>query len=227
MLNVELFKHLNDRYFTLFVKLLNKILDSGDIPEEWSVGVIVLLFKGGDKKYLDNYRGITLLSIFGKLFLGIPLNRLNQTVEEFKILKENQIAYRKSYRTSDHIFTLHTVIENTFASKKTLYLCFVDFKKAFDSVDYKILIDTLLSYGIKGKVLDVIKSLYAKGKSCVRGQDSLTNLCSCHCGVRQGCLLSPLLFTLFLNDLDSKINAVSTGVRLGDGNICTLLYDDD
>ena len=99
--------------------------------------------------------------------------------------------------------------------------------KAFDSVDYKNLIDTLLSYGINGKVLDVIKSLFAKVKSCVRGQDSLTNLFSCYLGVRQGCLLSPLLFTLFLNDLDSKINAVSTGVRLGDRNICTLLYADD
>ena len=99
--------------------------------------------------------------------------------------------------------------------------------KAFDSVDYKNLIDTLLSYGINGKVLDVIKSLFAKVKSCVRGQDSLTNLFSFHRGVRQGCLLSPLLFTLFLNDLDSKINAVSTGVRLGDRNICTLLYADD
>ena len=137
-------------------------------------------------------------------------------MEEFNILKVNRIAYRKSYRTSDHVFTLHAVIENTFASKKTLYLCFVDFKKAFDSVDFKNLIDTLLSYGINGKVLDVIYSLYAKVKSCVRGQNSLTYLFSCHCGVMQGCLLSPLLFTLFLNDLDSKINDVSTGVRLVD-----------
>ena len=92
----------------------------------------------------------------------------------------------------------------------------MDFKKAFDSVDYKNLIDTLLSYGINGKVLDVINSLYAKVKSCVRGQNSLTYLFSCHRGVMQGCLLSPLLFTLFLNDLDSKINDVSTGVRLVD-----------
>ena len=83
----------------------------------------------------------------------------------------------------------------------------------------------MVSYGIK--VLGVVKSLYAKVESCVRGQDSLTNLFSCHRGVRQGCLLNPLLFTLSLNDLDSKINDVSTGVRLGDRNICTLLYAED
>ena len=103
----------------------------------------------------------------------------------------------------------------------------MDFKKAFYSVDYKNLIDTLLSYGINGKVLGVVKSLYAKVESCVRGQDSLTNLFSCHRGVRQGCLLNPLLFTLSLNDFDSKINDMSTGDRLGDRNICTLLYADD
>ena len=77
MISAELLKNLNTKFLVIFVRLFNRILESGDFPEEWAIGIIVLLFKGGDKTNLDNYRGITLLSIFGKLFLGILLQRLH------------------------------------------------------------------------------------------------------------------------------------------------------
>ena len=228
MLNAELLKSLNDRFIHVFVKLFNKILQTGEFPEEWSIGIIVLLFKGGDQSILDNYRGITLLSIFGKLFLGILLARLNKVVEYFQILSENQIAYRKGYQTSDHIFTLRAIIENTFQRKKgALYLCFVDFRKAFDSVNHKILLNKLATYGISGNFLNIISSLYSKVKSCVRGKNGLTDLFPCSRGVRQGCVLSPILFALFLNDLSSRIAESSAGVPFGDDTIHTLLYADD
>ena len=113
MISAELLKNLNTKFLVIFVRLFNRILESGDFPEEWAIGIIVLLFKGGDKTNLDNYRGITLLSIFGKLFLGILLQRLQNTVSKYDILCENQIAYRKGYQTSDHIFTLRALIEHS------------------------------------------------------------------------------------------------------------------
>ena len=103
-ISAELLKNLNEQFHKVFVQFFNRILERGDFPEEWAVGIIVLLFKGGDKGNLDNYRGITLLSIFGKLFVGILLQRLNKTVSTYNILNETQIAYRKGYQTSDHIF---------------------------------------------------------------------------------------------------------------------------
>ena len=98
------------------------------MPKEWSVGIIVVLFKGGDEVDLKNYRGITLLSIFGKFFLGVLFERLNNVVSTFDILEHNQIGFRKGYQTSDHIFTLRAIIENYVRNNKSpLYVCFVDF----------------------------------------------------------------------------------------------------
>ena len=228
MISAELLKNIDERFYHVFVHLFNKILKNGDFPEEWAIGIIVLLFKGGDKSKLDNYRGITLLSIFGKLFIGVLLQRLQNVVLNFQILHENQIAYRKGYQTSDHIFTLRAIIEHTFQVKKNpLYLCFVDFSKAFDSIDHRDLLCKLFKYGIHGNFLSIISSLYSKVKSCVRGNDDLTDLFSCSRGVRQGCLLSPLLFALFLNDLNTKIREASLGVNVGTETINTLLYADD
>ena len=228
MISAELLKNLHYKLYIVFVRLFNRVFQSGDFPEEWAIGIIVLLFKGGIKSDLDNYRGITLLSIFGKLFIGILLQRLQKTVAKYEILRENQIAYRKGYQTSDHIFTLRAIIEHTFEVKKgPLYLCFIDFSKAFDSINHAHLIKKLCMYGIQGNLLNIISSLYSKVKSCVKGSNELTDLFSCSRGVRQGCLLSPLLFALFLNDLDNKISDSSAGVNIGEKTIHTLLYADD
>ena len=212
MLSAELLKHANEHFMIVCTKLLNKLLQSGKFPEEWSIGIIVILFKVGDKADLNNYRGITLLRIFGKFFLGVLLERLNNVISQFQILEQNQIGFRKGFQTSDNIFTLRAIIENYFRNNKgPLYVCFVDFKKAFDSVDHRLLLQQLVTYGIKGNFLKVIKSLYDQVKSCVRGNDSLTDIFPYNRGVRQGCLLSPVLFALYLNDLNRQIKESSQG----------------
>ena len=179
------------------------------------------------KSDLDNDRGITLLSIFGKLFLGILLERLTSVLDNFKILEENQIAYRKGYQTSDHLLTFISIIQNAFKNNSSLYVCFVDFKKAFDSVDHSLLMKKLIAKGITGKFYKIVSTLYAKVKSCARANDGLTNFFSCSRGVRQGCLLSPMLFTLFLNDLNAAISSKAKGISLGSDVVHTLLYADD
>ncbi len=119
--------------------------------------------------------------------MRVLLQRLQKIISVFDILNENQIAYQKGYQTSDHIFTLRAIIEHNFQEKKrSLHLCFVDFSKAFDSIDRANLINKLFSYGIEGNFLKIISSLYSKVKSCVKGDDELTELFSCSRGVRQG-----------------------------------------
>ena len=228
MLSAELLKHANEHFMIVFTKLFNKLLQSGKFPEKWSIGIIVFLFKGGDKADLNNYRGITLLSIFGKYFLGVLLERLNNVFSQFQILEQNQIGFRKGYQTSDHIFTLRAIIEHYFRDNKgPLYVSFVDFQKSFDSVDHKLLLQQLVTYGTKGNFLKVIKSLYDQVKSCVRGNDSLTDIFPCNRGVRQGCLLSPVLFALYLNDLNHQIKESSQGVLVDDTSIHSLSCADD
>ena len=137
--------------------------------------MIVLLLKGGEKPDLDSYRGNTLLSIFGKLFLEVLLDRLIEVLDGYKLLNENQIAHRKGHRTSDHLFTLNSIIEEISERKSTLHVCFVDFKKAFDSVNHTLLIEKLLDFGISGKFHKRTTTLYGKVKSCARANDGLTS----------------------------------------------------
>ncbi len=89
------------------------------------------------------------------------------------------------------------------------------------------MLQKLVSYGIKSSFLKIITSLYEKVKSCVRGNDSLTDIFPCNKGVRQGCLLSPVLFALYLNDLNTHIKKYFQGVLINDFQVHSLLYADD
>ena len=154
--------------------------------------------------------------------------RLTKFLEKFKIVNENQAGFRKGYRTTDHIFTLFSVINHTInLKKKPLYVCFIDLKKALDKVSHALLWQKLVNYGINGKFLNIIKSMYSKVKSCVRANDGLTEFFPYNKGLRQGCLLSPLLFALFLNDLNNFLLKQSTEITVWDIQICAMLYADD
>jgi hypothetical protein len=217
------------------VKYFNLILSTGIIPDDWTTGVVVPLYKKkGDPNNPDNYRGITLLSCMGKLFTRLINSRLSNYLEANHIIGEEQAAFREGYATTDHIFTLHAAIELLLQKNKRIYCAFVDYKKAFDSIDRTALWSKLVNSGIKGRVLDVIQNLYAKAKSCVRNNNSLSDFFSCKVGVRQGENLSPLLFTLFLNDLQGCINDYAQGIEIGADSdleahlrLFVLLYADD
>ena len=118
---------------------------------------------------LNNYRGITLSSVTEKLLVGMLNEGLTKFVENFKIVNENKVGFRKGYRTTDHIFTLFSVIDHTInVKKKPLYVCFIDFKKAFDKVSHALLWQKLVNCGINGKFLNIIKSMYSKEHRRIR-----------------------------------------------------------
>ena len=136
----ELLKGLDDQLLDVIEILLNVIFEKGVFPEEWTLGVITILFKDGETNDLNNYRGITLLSMLGKVLVGVLINRLIGLINEEHILEENQGGFRKGYRTTDHLFTLHALINHYIkVEKKALFLCFVDFRKAFDKVSHSTL----------------------------------------------------------------------------------------
>ena len=192
-------KYVDDNFLHLVTLILNKIFDSGKFPEEWALGVIVILFQKGTKSDLNNYRGVILLSMLGKILIGILNNRLWEVVNKFEILTESQAGFRQGYRTTDHLFTLTTLTDHyTTKNKKSLFLCFIDFRKAFDKVDYELLWRKISNYGAGGKYFNVIKSMYEKVKSCIRSKNGLTNFFNHRRGVRQGCLLSPFCFHYIL-----------------------------
>ena len=185
-------------------KLFNLILSSGIYPSSWVTGYITPIFKTGDSSQPDNYRGITITSNVGKLFNLILNSRLDKYLEENNLIDKSQIGFTKNARTQDHMFVLKTLIDKyTNKAGDKLFACFVDFKKAFDSVIHPGMKIKLKEMNISGKFYDVINSMYSKTKLCVRLGDSHTKSFKSDIGVRQGDVLSPNLFKIFINDLPS------------------------
>ena len=122
------------------------------------------------------------------------------------ILCEKQAGFRKNYSTTDHIFNLKCLIDLYLFRGKKLYCAFIDYKKAFDSVNRTYLWQKLLSNNIDGKMFRIFHNLYASAKSCVKQGHMKSTLFSSNVGVRQGENLSPILFSLFLNDLSDFIS---------------------
>ena len=211
----------------LLTQLFNIILDKACIPEVWCKGIILPIYKKkGDINDPDNYRGITILSCLGKLFTSILNKRINNFLENSGLLCEEQAGFRRSYSTVDHIFTLKMLIEFYLGKNKKLYCAFIDYRKAFDSVSRSCLWKKLLQHNIDGKVFKVIHEIYNKAKSCVKSAQGLSDFFISSTGVRQGENLSPILFSIFLNDLVLYISKEYSGLTTLTGSVNTLLSDD-
>ena len=116
-------------------KIFDIIFSKGLIPESWSHGTIKPIFKDkGDPKVAENYRPITILSCFGKLFTQIINDRLKEFSENFNLVEDCQAGFHRNFSTADNLFTINSLVDIAKASKSKLYCCFVDFKQAFERV---------------------------------------------------------------------------------------------
>ena len=166
----------------------------------------------GERSDPDNYRGITLLSCMGKLFTALLNYRLTKYLDATGTIGDEQAGFRHGYSTIDHIFTLHAIIDLYLRRGKRLYIAFIDYRKAFDFVDRVSLWDKMIAMGINGNFLHIIYNLYEKAKSCVKSEGRLSDYFTCNTGVRQGENLSPLLFSIFLNDFEKHISKHYNGL---------------
>lgn len=223
-------KHSSPQLKNAILKLFNLLLESGHFPEIWKENLITPIFKNGEKYDPNNYRGITVSSNLGKLFCSIINDRLVGFIQENKILNNCQIGFMPKKRTADHIYTLQTLIQKHVHQTKQgkIFGCFIDFKKAFDSVWHNGLFLKLLQSGVGGKTYDIIKDIYNGNKCCVKINNKRTDYFTQSKGVRQGCSLSPTLFNIYINELASALEkSCSPGLSLEDREIRCLLYADD
>ena len=185
------------------VEIFNIILKAGKFPHSWTQGIIVPVHKQGSKFDANNYRGITLSTCFGKLCCHILNDRISQYLDNVFFLKPEQAGFRKNFRTTDHIYVLKTIIDKyVFNSTKggKIYACFIDLRKAFDTVWHDGLLLKLQKAGINGNMYNLIKSMYQGSVSRVKCKQSLSDPINIMQGVHQGNILSPLLFNIFMND---------------------------
>ena len=155
----EAYKHAGDKIIPFLVHLFNTIFTSGEHIEALTEAIILPLCKKGSIHDPDNYRGISLLNVRSKLYSHIIDKRLSRWTEDHDVLGDIQAGFRKDYSTIDHIFTLYSIIQRQLQRNKKLYVAFIDFRKAFDFIAHCKLWPILSRMGIKGKMLQTIKSM--------------------------------------------------------------------
>jgi hypothetical protein len=178
--------------------LCHRIWQTEEFPEEWKRSLILPIHKKKDKLQCDNYRGISLLCHSQKLMASVILQRIRARTEE--ILSEAQAGFRTGRSTIDQLFSLRLLSEKYHEYGRDLYICYVDFQKAFDSVWRKGLWQVMRHLGYDNKIIRLLESMYRSTVSSVRvgAQDELSSWFETLVGVLQGCVLSPLLFNIML-----------------------------
>jgi hypothetical protein len=225
----EIFKYSGEVVLLYLHKFFQRIFDGEEFPSSsWSQGLIFPLFKGGPDEFkLDpnKYRGITLLSIIGKTYTSILNKRIYDFIESNNILADEQAGFRRNRSTTDQIFILTEIIKNR--RPRRTFCAFIDIAKAYDKVWRDGLWYKLWKSGIRGKMWRILKNLYQKVESCILLGDHRTDFFNIQVGVRQGCILSPILFILFINDLCEAIKKLNKGVAFGGRYLSILFFADD
>ena len=169
-----------------FLVSFDEILKSHYYPENWCKGIITPIHKQGEIDNPDNYRGITINSCRSKLFNLLLTKHLTTFTSDNQILKYNQIGFRKSFRTSYHVFTIKTIINKYLKENKKLYLCFVDFRKAYDSLWREALFYKLSAYyDVSTNFINILHNMYSKVYLSVRLPNSKTQFFSSNIGLRK------------------------------------------
>ena len=166
-----------------------------NIPSEVTDPNITILFKKGDRSQCGNYCGISLLSVVGKLFADILLQRLKRIAD--KVYPQSQSGYRENRSTIDGIFTLKQLMEKTREQRQNMYIVFVDFTKAFDTVNRDFLFKILGKLGCPPKFIRLFQSLYSEVNARLIVDGVLTEPFEYNSGVKQGCKLAPTLYGIY------------------------------
>jgi Reverse transcriptase (RNA-dependent DNA polymerase) len=238
----ELFKYANvwsedGSGFAVHLSVIfNHIFRLASVPADWGSALLTLVYKSGERTDWGNYRPIAVMKAVSKVFASVLNIRLMGWAESSGIRAASQAGFRPKYSTSMQAFVLNHLIEQRRQQghEESLYACFVDFRKAYDSVPRDKLWKRLYDKGIRGRMLFTLQALYSNVSFSIKFPGGLSEEIPSSMGVRQGCPLSPFLFGVFIEMFDEQLRAkypmagpVLAGGTASSVRVPLLLYADD
>lgn len=219
----QLLKYISDIISQPLATILNLSVSQGEYPSKLKLSKIIPVFKSDDELDPNNYRPISLLSNFNRIFEKLMYTRMTSFIEGNELIYEAQYGFRKSHSTKHAILDIINAIQTNM--DKRLFSCgvFIDLKKAFDTVDHYILLNKLYFYGFRGIINDWFSS-YLRGRMLTTEIGTcVSDKATVNYGVPQGSVLGPLLFLLYINDIKHSSDKFSFYLFADDTNI---LYAD-
>ena len=220
----ESLKALNETNTKTLTSLCNKIHRSGHIPPDLLESTFITIPKKPKTMECCEHRTISLMSHVLKLILRVIVERNDRRIEQE--ISDSQSGFRPQRGTREGIFNLRTIIERYLEVDKSIYICFIDYEKAFDRVYHTEIMKSLDRIGIDGKDLNIIRNLYWNQRAAIRLKEGLSTKFPIKRGVRQGCVLSPKLFNIYTEHIFREVENLP-GCSVGGININNLRYADD
>ncbi|GFS24491.1 endonuclease-reverse transcriptase [Elysia marginata] len=219
--SIELIEALEDYGTEQVTAILNSIYETGNIPADISKSIFIALPKKPGAVECEHHRTISLMSHITKILLKVIMMRVRNKIKP-EIAAE-QCGFVEGKSTTNAVFTLRVLIERALEVQKNVYLCFIDYTKAFDRVE---IIKELTHLHIDGKDLRIIKNMYWEQTAAMRVEGEVSSFQKIKRGVLQGCVLSPDLFSLYSEVIMRHIEDYP-GIKVGGHNIKNLRYAED
>ena len=223
----EVIKHSISSTSSLLTKLFNHIERSATYPKSWKSSFLVPLHKKGSQGDANNYRGLALGNNISKVYTKSLYSKIKKFSEDNNLLSPHQFGFRDDFRTADAAFSLRSIVSNYKMRNKPVYACFVDFSKAFDSVNRTALAYKLGRFGIKGNMLKLLQDMYTDVNYILKANGNFSTPIPSKIGVKQGCNLSPLLFNIFINDIHDCFQESSKPTFINGWKVNSLSFADD
>ena len=211
---------------SLLTSLFNAIYASGEIPSDWLRSTFIPLPKKSNSSQCDDYRMISLMSHVLKIFLRIIHTRIYKKCESQ--MGQSQFGFRNGVGTREALFSLNVLVQRCRDMNVDVYACFVDYTKAFDCVRHEKMIEILRATGVDTNDLRIISKLYWNQIADVRTEQGTSETTAIRKGVRQGCVLSPLLFNIYSESIVREVLAEEdSGIMINGTTINIIRYADD
>ena len=224
-LYAEHFKYASDKLSILMSMVINAMFAHGYLPCSIMETVIIPIIKDkrGDVTDKDNYRPIAITNIFSKAVEMIILHRYTALL----YTSDNQFGFRNKHSTDMCVFALQQIIDLYVSLNSPVYICYLDASKAFDRINHWSLFNKLLNRSVPKIVVRFIMFWYTNQTFTVQWGSCLSIPFTCSNGVRQGGILSPLLFNVYVDDLSTDLNNLKTGCNINNIYLNHFMYADD